>query len=61
LCWAVFGQTLHKNQSKTKHEESIVITCLDEGSTPSGSTLKPRYAGFFVLPPGPTHQLATHY
>jgi len=40
LCWAVFGQAPHENQSKTKHEESIVIACLDEGSTPSGSTLK---------------------
>jgi hypothetical protein len=38
LCWAVFGQAPHENQSKTKHEESIVIACLDEGSTPSGST-----------------------
>ncbi len=38
MCWAVFGQAPHENQSKTKHEESIVIACLDEGSTPSGST-----------------------
>jgi len=27
-----------ENQAGTKHVEGMVIACLDEGSTPSGST-----------------------
>lgn len=34
------GQLCIDNQSGTKHVESMVIACLDEGSNPSGSTIK---------------------
>ncbi len=38
MYWAVSSQVRIENQIETKHEESILITCLDEGSIPSGST-----------------------
>jgi hypothetical protein len=35
---AVCGLFHIENQLQTKHEENIVIPCLDVGSTPTGST-----------------------
>jgi len=32
----------HENLSEDKHVESLLFPCLDEGSTPSSSTKKPR-------------------
>ncbi len=40
MYWAVSSQVHIENQVETKHVESILITCLDEGSNPSGSTIK---------------------
>ena len=38
-----------ENQLGTKHVEGIVIACLDEGSNPSGSTIKRNWFAIYNI------------
>ena len=46
---AVSSQVHIENQLGTKHVEGIVIACLDEGSNPSGSTIKRNWFAIYNI------------